>query len=179
EERTRQLFDVCRRRRMPIFSVVNKCDRVGEDPLKLLSDVEDDLGIECVAANWPIHRDGSFVGVYDRRRRQVHLFARGEDHGAGRARTQSVDVTGPDDAKLIEVLGGNESAQAAVEKLAHDVLLLDEAGHEYDGAAIAAGDQIPMYFASALTNFGVEPFLDDFLPLAPAPAARESTAGTV
>ena len=179
EERTRQLFDVCRRRRMPIFSVVNKCDRVGEDPLKLLSDVEDDLGIQCVAANWPIHRDGQFVGVYDRRRKQVHLFARGEDHGAGRARTQSLDVSGPDDPRLVEVLGGNESAQAAVDKLAHDVLLLDEAGHEYDAGAIAAGEQTPMYFASALTNFGVEPFLDDFLPLAPAPTARESTAGPV
>jgi peptide chain release factor 3 len=179
EERTRQLFDVCRRRRMPIFAVVNKCDRVGEDPLKLLSDVEDELGIACVAANWPIHRDGTFVGVYDRRHRRVHLFTRGEDHGAGRAASALLDVSGPDDERIVEALGGSHSARAAVEKLAHDVLLLDEAGHEFDADAIAAGEQIPMYFASALTNFGVEPFLEDFLPLAPAPAMRDSSAGPV
>src|SRR5690606_9197769 len=179
EERTRQLFDVCRRRRMPIFAVVNKCDRTGEDPLKLLSDVEDELGIACVAANWPIHRDGAFVGVYDRRHRRVHLFSRGEDHGAGRAASDTLDVSGPDDERIVKALGDSYSARSAVEKLAHDVLLLDEAGHEFDADLIAAGEQIPIYFASALTNFGVEPFLEDFLPLAPAPAMRDSTAGPV
>src|SRR6187402_3801035 len=78
EERTRQLFAVCKRRRTPIFTFVNKCDRVGEDPLKLVSDVEAELGIACYAANWPIHVDGAFVGVYDRRRARVHVFARSD-----------------------------------------------------------------------------------------------------
>src|SRR5918911_2096831 len=76
EERTRQLFAVCKRRRMPIFTVVNKCDRVGEDPLKLIGDVEADLGIACHPITWPIHREGVFIGVYDRRRKLVHLFER-------------------------------------------------------------------------------------------------------
>ena len=85
EERTRQLFAVCKRRRTPIFTFVNKCDRAGEDPLKLLSDVEADLGIACHAMTWPIQRNGAFAGVYDRRRKLNHLFDRGEDHGASRA----------------------------------------------------------------------------------------------
>src|SRR5687768_12071866 len=71
EERTRQLFDVCKRRRMPIFTVVNKCDRVGEDPLKLVSDVEADLGLDCHPITWPIHADGAVLRVYDRGRAVV------------------------------------------------------------------------------------------------------------
>lgn len=184
EERTRQLFDVCRRRRMPIFTVVNKCDRVGEDPLKLVSDLEAELGITAVAAHWPIHMDtdeqGSvFVGVYDRRRRRAFLFERGEHHGAKRVETSTLDLTGPDDQRLVDALGGHAYAVAAVAKLAHDVELLDLAGHEFDAEAILAGEQTPVYFASALTNFGVEPFLEDFLPLAPSPVARESSAGPI
>src|SRR5690349_21798182 len=97
EERTRQLFEVCKRRRTPIFTFVNKCDRAGEDPLKLISDVEADLGIACHPVTWPIFRDNAFVGVYDRRRRVVFLFDRGEDHGATRAEAQTID---PHDQKL-------------------------------------------------------------------------------
>ncbi|MDZ7632682.1 MAG: GTP-binding protein [Gemmatimonadaceae bacterium] len=85
EERTRQLFQVCKRRRMPIFTLVNKCDRAGEDPLKLISDVEADLGIQCHAVTWPIFRGNAFVGVYDRRLDHIHVFDRGDDHGAKRA----------------------------------------------------------------------------------------------
>jgi peptide chain release factor 3 len=202
EERTRQLFDVCRRRRMPIFTVVNKCDRVGEDPLKLLSDLETELGIEACAAHWPIHMDAAeqgsvFVGVYDRLHRRAHLFERGEHHGAQRVTTTALAVEGPADPRLVEVLAGafapapstgrraggdheaRAAAEAAVAKLAHDVELLDHAGHPFDADAITAGEQTPVFFASALTNFGVEPFLRAFLPLAPAPVARESSAGPV
>src|SRR4026209_616962 len=85
EDRTRQLFNVCKLRRTPIFTFVNKCDRAGEDPLKLISDVEADLGIKCHAVTWPIFRDGVFVGVYDRRRQLINLFNRDEEHGAREA----------------------------------------------------------------------------------------------
>src|SRR5215216_2192192 len=102
EERTRQLFEVCKRRRTPIFTFVNKCDRVGEDPLKLISDVEADLGIACHPITWPIFRDDAFVGVYDRRRQLVHLFERAEDHGATRAEVQ---VSSLEDSRLRELLG--------------------------------------------------------------------------
>ncbi len=179
EERTRQLFDVCRRRRMPIFTVVNKCDREGEDPIKLISDVEAELGIQCYAASWPIHRDWQFVGVYDRRHTRVHLFERGTDHGAGRTDVRSIDLSGPDDPALVGLLGGGPAAEAAARKLVHDIELLDAAGHEFDPEAILTGEQTPVFFASALTNFGVESFLQEFLALAPPPTARESTAGPV
>ena len=184
EERTRQLFDVCRRRRMPIFTVVNKCDRVGEDPLKLVSDLEAELGITAVAAHWPIHMDTDdqgtiFVGVYDRRHRRAHLFERGTHHGAQRVATDVVALSGPDDPKLVTALGGGEYAERAAHNLTQAVELLELAGHEFDADAILAGEQTPVYFASAITNFGVEPFLQDFLPLAPAPVARESSAGPV
>jgi peptide chain release factor 3 len=171
EDRTRQLFNVCKRRRTPIFTFVNKCDRVGEDPLKLVSDVEADLGIACHPITWPIHRDGAFVGVYDRRLKQVHLFERTADHGARRADTH---VGGIDDAALHELLGDESHA-----RLVQDIGLLDEAGHPFDEAAVLAGELSPVFFGSALTNFGVEPFLREFLELAPEPAPRESTAGIV
>ncbi|HKO16636.1 MAG TPA: peptide chain release factor 3 [Gemmatimonadaceae bacterium] len=174
EERTRQLFDVCKRRRMPIFTFVNKCDRAGEDPLKLVSDVEADLGIACHPVTWPIFREGSFVGVYDRRRGQIHLFARDEEHGAARAVTTSVDVPSLEDASVRTLLGDESHA-----RLLQDVALLDAAGHPFDVEELLAGRLSPVFFGSALTNFGVEPFLHEFLELAPPPAPRESTAGTI
>jgi len=171
EERTRQLFDVCKRRRMPIFTFVNKCDRAGEDPLKLISDVEADLGIGCHPVTWPIYRNDAFAGVYDRRRRRVHMFERGIDHGASRA---GVQVGTLDDPALRELLGSD-----AHQRLIQDIALLDAAGHPFDEASLHAGNVSPVFFGSALTNFGVEPFLAEFLDLAPPPSARESSAGPV
>src|SRR5687767_7670364 len=118
EERTRQLFEVCKRRRTPIFTFVNKYDRIGEDPLKLISDVEADLGIACCPITWPIYRDGAFIGVYDRRMREIHLFEKDETHGAREAITR---VTALDSDVTREILGA-----AAHEQLVHDVMLLDE-----------------------------------------------------
>ncbi|MGH7663002.1 MAG: peptide chain release factor 3 [Gemmatimonadaceae bacterium] len=171
EERTRQLFDVCKRRRMPIFTFVNKCDRVGEDPLRLVSDVEADLGIACYPIMWPIYRDDVFAGVYDRRHSRIHLFERGVDHGATRA---TVQVGALDDPAIRDLLGAD-----AHSRLVGDVALLDAAGHAFDHEALLAGQQSPMFFGSALTNFGVEPFLREFLQLAPAPTARDSTVGMI
>src|SRR5262249_22878500 len=171
EERTRQLFAVCKRRRMPIFTFVNKCDRVGEDPLKLVSDVEADLEIACHPITWPIFRNDVFVGVYDRRRKLVNVFERAEDHGASRA---DVHVSSLDDPSLATLLG-----EASHDRLVQDIHLLDEAGHPFDEEAVPAGDLSPVFFGSALTNFGVEPFLREFLELAPGPVSRESSAGVI
>ncbi|MEO7367624.1 MAG: peptide chain release factor 3 [Gemmatimonadaceae bacterium] len=171
EERTRQLFEVCKKRRIPIFTFVNKCDRAGEDPLKLVSDVEADLGIKCHPVTWPIFRDGIFVGVYDRRRALIHLFTRDEVHGATRA---EVKVGSLDSKELHDLLGPESHAQ-----LVHDITLLDEAGHPFDHEELLAGELSPVFFGSALTNFGLEPFLKEFLELAPPPLPRESTIGTV
>ena len=170
EERTRQLFDVCGMRRTPIFTFVNQCDRVGAPPLQLLSDVEADLGISCYPMTWPIFGDGQFLGVYERASALVHLFERGGDHGAERAADLARPLTDPE---VIARLG----ASAAV--LQEELELLDLAGETFDPEAVLDGTQTPVFFGSALTNFGVEPFLNAFLPLAPPPLARESTAGVV
>jgi peptide chain release factor 3 len=171
EERTRQLFDVCKLRRTPIFTLVNKCDRHGEDPLKLIQDVESDLGIDCYAATWPVFENDVFVGVYDRLKREVHLFERSGDRGATRADDTVVSI---DDVTLRDVMGAR-----ACERLTHDIELLDAAGHEYEHARVIDGTLTPVFFGSALTNFGIEPFLREFLELAPPPGPRESSVGPV
>src|SRR3954466_6753272 len=175
EERTRQLFAVCKRRRTPIFTFVNKCDRTGEDPLKLLGDVENDLGIQCHPITWPIfHADdmmGGFVGVYDRRTSEIHLFERDSEHGATRP---PVRVDTLDSAEVRETLGDRTH-----ERLMHDIALLDHAGHPFDEEAGLGGVLSPVFFGRAVTNFGVEPFLREFLELAPSPSPRESSGGDI
>ncbi|CAN5136385.1 peptide chain release factor 3 [soil metagenome] len=171
EERTRQLFEVCHRRRTPIFTFVNKCDRPGEDPFQLLDDVERDLGLRCYPVTWPISAGGRFIGVYDREHRRIHLFERGVDHGSTRAAERLASL---DDADVAELLGGE-----AHEQLLEDIELLDAAGTEFSRAEFLAGEVSPTFFGSALTNFGVEPFLDSFLPLAPPPVPRETSGGRV
>jgi peptide chain release factor 3 len=171
EERTRQLFEVCKRRRVPIFTFVNKCDRAGEDPLKLLSDVEADLGIACYPMTWPIFGSNGFIGIYDRRHGTVELFERGQDHGASRPRTRAIHLTDPE---LGDLLGAS-----VYDRLVNEIGLLDIASHTFDEEAVLRGDLSPMYFGSALTNFGVEAFFQDFLEFAPAPRPRESTTGLI
>jgi peptide chain release factor 3 len=171
EERTRQLFQVCRRRRTPIFTFVNKCDRAGTSPLQLLDDVERDLGLKCYPITWPIHQGDRFLGVYDRASKRIHLFERGADHGSSRAVTRVADL---EDESIREMLGAEAHAQ-----LVEDIELLDMAGVEFTPESFLSGEVSPAYFGSALTNFGVEPFLQSFLELAPAPVAREADRGTV
>jgi peptide chain release factor 3 len=171
EERTRQLFDVCHRRRTPVFTFVNKCDRPGMDPLQLLDDVEKDLKITCAPVTWPITDGDKFVGVHDRLTGHVLLFERGEHHGASEVAT---------------VEGGLDSAEVAaacspyaLDKLREDLELLDVGLGSFDRDAFMAGTLSPTFFGSALTNFGVEPFLREFVELAPGPGPRETTAGLV
>jgi peptide chain release factor 3 len=172
EERTRQLFEVCHRRRTPIFTFVNKCDRPGADPLQLLDDVERDLGLRCYPVTWPIFTGGDrFVGVYDRETRRIHLFERGEHHGSSRVETETLTL---DDADAIERVG-----EDAFERLLADIELLDMAGEAFEREDFLSGRVSPTFFGSALTNFGVEPFLEKFLVLAPAPTARESSIGPI
>jgi peptide chain release factor 3 len=171
EERTRQLFEVCRRRKLPTFTFVNKCDRPGGDPLALLDSVEADLGLRCYPITWPISNSSQFLGVYDRLERRIHLFERGADHGQRRA---GVRVGSLEDPEIRELLG--EEAQ---ERLEEEIALLDLAGTEFDHAAYMAGQVSPTFFGSALMNFGVEPFLRKFLELAPPPSPRETSAGVI
>jgi peptide chain release factor 3 len=164
EEQTRKLFEVCRLRRLPIFTFVNKCDRVGVSPLQLLDDVEADLGIECAAVTWPVTDGSRLLGVYDRVGEALHLFDKGEDHGASRPPER---VTGLDDPRLSDLVG-----QTARDRLVEEVELLDAAGAQFDADRFLAGEISPTFFGSALTNFGVEPFLRRFLRHAPPPGPR-------
>ena len=171
EDQTRKLFQVCRLRKIPIFTFVNKMDRLGRDGLDLMSEIEEILGIDAVPVNWPIGSGSDFRGVYDRQAQKAYLFA-GGDHGSTKVDTEIVEG-GIDDEAVIAAMGD----------LAGDVVgeleLLEGAGAEYDVDAIRAGEQTPMFFGSALTNYGIEPFLEHFLTLAPPPAARMSDAGLV
>jgi peptide chain release factor 3 len=171
EERTRQLFEVCHRRRTPIFTFVNKCDRAGMEPLQLLDDVERDLGLKCYPITWPILDGAQFLGVYHRLLGQILLFEKGEDHGQRRA---DVEVRSVDDPELGKVIGLGAHA-----RLREEIELLEMAGTEFTPETFLSGEVSPTYFGSALTNFGVEPFLASFLELAPPPGARDSTEGPV
>jgi peptide chain release factor 3 len=171
EEQTRKLFEVCRLRRTPVFTFVNKCDRPGADPLQLLDDVERELGMRCYAVMWPVTTGDRFLGVYDRGEGVVHLFERGEDHGQSRAGAHTVALDAPD---VREVLG-----EDAHDRLLADLELLEMAGSDFSREAFLAGQVSPTFFGSALTNFGVEPFLRKFLDLAPAPTPREASTRIV
>lgn len=166
EEQTRKLFDVCRMRRLPIFTFVNKCDRAGVDPLQLLDDVEAELGIRCAPVTWPVLAGVECLGVYDRRSGLLHRFRRSGDHGA----TVAVAETAPLDSDEARAAYPAES----LERLREDTALLDAAGAGLSEEAVRAGEVSPTFFGSALLNFGVEPFLRYFLEHAPAPSGRRA-----
>jgi peptide chain release factor 3 len=138
EEQTRKLFAVCKLRRIPIFTFVNKVDRPGEDPLKLIDDVEKDLGIAVYPVTWPIVNSDGFVGVFDRGTGEVHLFERERDHGQRRA-TQSVH--GLYDDVVIDNMG-----EAAHHTLLEQLELLDALGSSFDREAFARGEVSPAFF---------------------------------
>jgi peptide chain release factor 3 len=167
EPQTQKLFEVCRRRGIPIFTFMNKCDRPTRDPLELLDELESVLGLAPVAVTWPLGNGPSFKGVYDVRQQQVSLYER-TPGGAYRAPEQVTDL---DDPMLKDTLDPDDHA-AAVEQLE----MLEGAGHSFDLAAIHAGQQTPVYFGSAVNNFGVERLLQGFLEDSIPPTPRNSVA---
>ncbi len=170
EAQTEKLFQVCRLREMPIFTFVNKMDREGRDPLDLMEEVEKLLGIHCVPINWPLGRGSEFKGVYDRVKKKVYLFNRSEDKGA-RVMHEEMEW---DDEKLSELLG-----PAKLEEVKEEIELLDMAGESFNQEKFLSGDITPVFFGSALTNFGVEPFLEAFGEMAPEPVGRSSSEGLI
>lgn len=172
EAQTIKLFTVCRQRGIPIFTFINKMDRAAKNPFDLLDELEKVLGIFSVPVNWPIGTDGDFKGVYNRKFNRVELFDGSKgDHGASMVK---VSVTRVEDPKLGEIIG--EDYQA---RLMNDIELLDIAGDELDLERVLRGDLSPVFFGSAITNFGVESFLNEFLAMAPAPGSRKTTEGSV
>ena len=168
EAQTRKLFKVCAMRDIPIFTFINKMDRDTRDPLELCEEVERELGIDTYAVNWPIGSGREFRGVYDREKRRI-LFFTGEGHGKKAASTE-VEL---EDPALDEMLGETRAAA-----LRDEVELLG-AGRDFDLEAVRAGTLSPVFFGSALTNFGVEPFLEEFLAMTTPPLSRVSDAGEI
>jgi peptide chain release factor 3 len=170
EEQTRKLFEVCRRHRLPILTFVNKCDTQGRDPLELLDEIESVLGISAAPLNWPIGRGDQFRGVYDLRERHVLLYER---HMQGQRRAP-VTVSHHRDPEL-EALAGEYVYREFIE----GIDLIASAGTTFDHAEYLAGRQTGVFFGSALTNFGLEPFLQGLVSLAPPPTARMTDSGPV
>ena len=169
EPQTRKLFEVCRMRRIPIFTFINKMDRPGREPLELIDEIEKELGLACWPVNWPIGSGDRFRGVIDRRSHEVILFERAE---RGR---QSAEKRLAGDAPELASLVEPELLEQAFEELE----LLEGAGADLNLELVHAGELSPVFFGSAMTNFGVRPFLDAFLELAQRPTARTSREGPV
>ena len=168
EPQTIKLFQVCRLRGLPIVTFVNKMDRHGREPLDLLDEIEKVLGIPCSPATWPIGQGSDFQGVFDRWGKRLLRFERNE-FGTRRARVEVSDI---DDPEL-----ENELGTRAHQQLMGELELLDAAGNTFDQARFLAGEITPVFFGSAMTNFGVEPFLETFTNLAPAPLSRKTLGG--
>jgi peptide chain release factor 3 len=163
EPQTRKLFEVCRMRQIPIVCFINKLDQPGRDPFELIGEIERELGVGAVPMNWPIGSGPTFQGVFDLREQRVLRFAR-TAHGKSIA---PVTVSGLDDPLLEAEIG-----PTAWNDLREAAELLAGAGVEFDEAAFLRGRVIPVYFGSAINNFGVQPFLDALLELAPPPSPR-------
>jgi peptide chain release factor 3 len=170
EEQTRKLFEVCRRHRLPILTFINKFDRPAKDPLELLDDLERTLGIHAAPVNWPIGSAERFRGVYDIEQKTLLLYER-EAQGQRRA---PVDMSALDDPAARELIGAEAYAH-----FRESLDVISAAGTQFDATEYLAGRQTPVFFGSALTNFGLEPFLQALVELAPSPQPRLCDSGIV
>jgi peptide chain release factor 3 len=169
EAQTRKLFKVCVMRDIPIFTFINKMDREAQDPFELCEEIEKELGIETYPVNWPIGCGKDFQGVYDREQQEIRHFT---GHGGSKVATST--KISLDDPSLSEWI-----TPSLHQKLQDDVELLDGAACEFDMARIRHGKLSPVFFGSALTNFGVEPFLERFLAMTTPPLPRNSDEGRI
>ena len=170
EAQTRKLFKVCVMRHIPIFTFINKLDREAKDTFELLDDIEKELGIATCPINWPIGSGKEFKGVYDRAKCEVELFS-DTKKGTAMGEVKTVPIDAPETEELI----GSE----AKDILADEIELLDGAAAEFDQELVDKGQLSPVFFGSALTNFGVETFLKHFLKMTTSPLPRKSDHGEI
>ena len=170
EPQTRKLFEVCRMRSIPIFTFINKMDRPSRDPLELLDEIEQEFGLATYAVTWPIGTGDRFKGVFDRRERKIHLFER-TAHGSKAAADTVIELGDPRIEELLE--------EDLYHQFKDELEILEELGSELDLDAVHTGQMTPVFFGSAMNNFGVQLFLDGFLEYALQPGARPSTTGDV
>ncbi len=169
EAQTRKLFKVCLLRDIPIFTFINKMDREARSPFDLMEEIENELGIGTYPINWPIGCGRDFKGVYDRQRREIISFT--ANNGSREVEKREIEL---DDPELTGLIG-----EDLRNTLADDIELLDGASYEFDMEKVRHGKLSPVFFGSALTNFGVEPFLEDFLRMTTPPLPRRSDAGEI
>ena len=170
ETQTRKLFEVCRRRGVPIFTFMNKCDRPTRSPIDLLDELENVLGLQSAPVIWPLGNGPTFKGVFDRRSKEVHLFER----VPGGKFQAPVNVTSLEDEAVRSKLD-----DYTFNEVKDQLAMLDGAGHPFDLQAVRAGQQTPVYFGSAVNNFGIQLLLDGFLKDSVPPASRKSVSITV
>lgn len=168
EPQTRKLFKVCAMRHIPIFTFINKMDRETKDPFDLLDELEKELGIETYAVNWPIGCGKEFQGIYDRQHGRINFFS----GVSGKKRADKLEV------ELNDAAVGDWIGESRWQQLRDDVELLG-AGREFDMDEVRGGTLSPVFFGSALTNFGVEPFLEAFLRMTPPPLPRTADCGEI
>ncbi|PWW19461.1 peptide chain release factor 3 [Cytobacillus oceanisediminis] len=168
EEQTLKLFKVCRMRGIPIFTFMNKLDRQGKPPLELLAELEEVMGIESYPMNWPIGMGKEFLGIYDRFNNRIEQFRVDEED-----RFVTLNEEG-------EIEGNHTLKDSGLyDQTLEEIMLLNEAGNEFSRERIANGELTPVFFGSALTNFGVQTFLESYLQFAPPPQPRNSTTGEI
>lgn len=164
ENQTKKLFKVCVMRNIPIITFINKMDREAQDTLDLLEEIENVLGIHTYPMNWPIGCGKEFKGVYDRQSNQILSFT--ANNGQHEVMQKRISI---EHDELAALLG-----ESHAETLLEDIELLDAAGDDFDLESVQQGKLTPVFFGSALTNFGVEPFLEEFLTLTTPPLPRET-----
>lgn len=170
EGQTRKLFEICRMRGIPIFTFMNKLDRPSRSPLSLLDELEHTLQLRVCAVNWPIGDGADFKGIYDRQAKQAHFFER-TAHGAYRAPVALHSVTDPQVRERLP--------DEAYKQLVDELDVLDAGGEEFDLKEVLAGELSPVFFGSAINNFGVQLMLDAIIDHAPAPQPRRSRSGSI
>ncbi|GLY10676.1 peptide chain release factor 3 [Pseudobacillus badius] len=169
EAQTKKLFKVCKMRGIPIFTFINKLDRQAKPPLELLAELEEVLGIESYPMNWPIGMGKEFFGIYDRFNARIEQF-----------RTENAeDRFLPLDEEGGLAVEHDIKKSSLYDQMLEEIMLLEEAGNEFSKERIAAGELTPVFFGSALTNFGVQTFLETYLQFAPPPQPRQSDNGEV
>ena len=171
EAQTRKLFKVCVMRKIPIFTFINKMDRDANDTFDLLDEIEKELGIATCPVNWPIGSGKNFKGVFDREKNKVFTYS---DTEKGTKEGIATEIDAADTDKLVSVI-----VQAAADKLMEEIELLDGASAEFDLDEVRSGDLTPVFFGSALTNFGVEDFLQHFLKMTTTPLPRKADIGLI
>ena len=170
EAQTRKLFKVCAMRHIPVFTFINKLDRDARDTFDLVDEVEKELGIATCPVNWPIGSGKNFRGVYDRKTNKVLTFA-GTEKGTKEGIEEEIDL---DDPHLLDVITEDQK-----ETLEGEIELLDGASADFDQERVSRGELSPVFFGSALTNFGVETFLTHFLAMTESPLPRMSDEGLI